>query len=193
MKKIITALAIAGIAVVGVSCNTTANKEKEAALKAQQYTIDSMKMEMAKKQVIDSMNEVAKTQLVIPQMINPVQQAPAVAAKSTRSYTARKRSRTVHHSEPAVAQTSAPVYQAPAETQYTPAVQQAPVEQAPVEQKKKGWSAKAKGAVIGAGAGAIGGAVINKRNRGVGALIGAGVGALGGLGAGAIIDKKNGR
>src|SRR5262245_39753340 len=124
MKKIITVLAVAGIAIAGVSCNTTANKDRDAALKAQQYTIDSMKMEMAKKQVVDSMNEVAKTQMVIPQMINPVQETPAVAAKTTRSYSARSRARrTVHYSQPSysapvnnypVAQTSAPVYQAPA-------------------------------------------------------------------------------
>jgi hypothetical protein len=191
MKKIITALAITGIAIAGVSCNTTANRERDAALKAQQYTIDSMKMEMAKKQVIDSMNEVAKTQMVIPQMINPVvqpvQQAPAVQQKARTHYVAR---RTVHHyngsayREPArnYAQTSAPAYQ---NTQYVS--QQAPVQQ------KRGWSAKAKGAAIGAGVGAVGGALINGRNRGVGALIGAGVGALGGLGTGAVIDKRNGR
>ncbi|HEU0065132.1 MAG TPA: YMGG-like glycine zipper-containing protein, partial [Flavisolibacter sp.] len=39
------------------------------------------------------------------------------------------------------------------------------------------WSPKAKNAVIGAGAGAVIGALVDKKNRGAGALIG---GALGG-------------
>jgi phage tail tape-measure protein len=67
-------------------------------------------------------------------------------------------------------------------------------EQAPVaQQEKKGWSAKAKGAVIGAGAGAVAGAIIHKRQRGVGAVVGGVLGAGAGTGIGAIIDKKNGR
>ena len=59
--------------------------------------------------------------------------------------------------------------------------------------KKKGWSSAAKGAVIGGVAGAAGGAVINKKNRGAGAVIGGVVGAAGGYGIGRTIDKKNGR
>jgi hypothetical protein len=59
--------------------------------------------------------------------------------------------------------------------------------------KKTGWSKTAKGAVIGGVAGAAGGAIINKKNRGAGAVIGGVVGA----GAGAVIgnemDKKDGR
>jgi len=59
------------------------------------------------------------------------------------------------------------------------------VETAQVE-KKKGWSDAAKGAVIGGAAGAIGGAVINGKNRGKGAIIGAVIGAAGGY----VIGKK---
>ncbi|RYZ23084.1 MAG: glycine zipper 2TM domain-containing protein [Chitinophagaceae bacterium] len=59
--------------------------------------------------------------------------------------------------------------------------------------EKKGISKTAKGAIIGGVAGAAGGALINKKNRGAGAIIGGVVGA----GAGAIIgrqaDKKDGR
>lgn len=57
------------------------------------------------------------------------------------------------------------------------------------EQKKKGWSATAKGAVIGAGAGAITGAVVSKK-KGQGAIIGGLAGAAVGAGTGAIIDGK---
>ena len=56
--------------------------------------------------------------------------------------------------------------------------------------KKKGWSNATKGAVIGAGAGAIGGAIISKK-KGLGAVIGGVVGAAGGYIIGKNIDKKN--
>lgn len=52
-------------------------------------------------------------------------------------------------------------------------------------QAQKKWSRQAKDGVIGAGAGAIIGAVVDKNNRGVGALIG---GAVGG-GAGYLYGK----
>lgn len=62
------------------------------------------------------------------------------------------------------------------------------------ETKKKGWSSTAKGAVIGAGAGAITGAAVSKK-KGQGAIIGGLAGAAVGAGTGAIIDdgkkKKN--
>ncbi|MEO7962133.1 MAG: YMGG-like glycine zipper-containing protein [Ginsengibacter sp.] len=59
--------------------------------------------------------------------------------------------------------------------------------------KKQGWSSAAKGAVIGAGAGAIGGAIISKKKPVKGAVIGGVVGAAGGYIIGKDIDKKNGR
>lgn len=58
--------------------------------------------------------------------------------------------------------------------------------------KKKGWSAKAKGAVIGGAAGAVGGALISK-HKGTGALIGGVAGAAGGYIIGNEVDKKNNR
>jgi hypothetical protein len=67
----------------------------------------------------------------------------------------------------------------------------APVAPAAPAKKKgwKGWSHTAKGAVVGAGAGAITGAIVNKdrvKGAAIGTLIGAGVGA----GTGAIVDHK---
>ena len=56
--------------------------------------------------------------------------------------------------------------------------------------KKKGWSDAAKGAVIGGAAGAIGGAIINGKNRGTGAIIGAVIGAAGGYVIGRKRDKN---
>lgn len=57
-------------------------------------------------------------------------------------------------------------------------------------EEKKGWSKAAKGTVIGAGGGAILGAVINKKNRAAGAVIGGVLGAGVGYGLGKVLDKK---
>ncbi len=69
---------------------------------------------------------------------------------------------------------------------------EAPVATTTETEKKKGWSASAKGAAIGAGAGAIGGAIISKK-KGLGAIVGGVVGAAGGYIIGKDIDKKNNR
>ncbi|MCX2474626.1 glycine zipper domain-containing protein [Pedobacter sp. MC2016-05] len=58
--------------------------------------------------------------------------------------------------------------------------------------KKQGWSDGAKGAVIGGAAGAVGGALIDKK-KGRGAIIGGLVGAGGGYLIGRGEDKKSGR
>ncbi len=57
---------------------------------------------------------------------------------------------------------------------------------------KKGWSDAAKGTAIGAGAGAIAGALLDK-NHAQGALIGGVVGAAGGYTIGRAKDRKTGR
>ena len=58
---------------------------------------------------------------------------------------------------------------------------------------KKGWSKAAKATAIGAGAGAVLGAVINKKNRAVGAVIGGVIGGGGGYVIGRGMDKNDGR
>ncbi len=63
---------------------------------------------------------------------------------------------------------------------------QAPAAAAP---KRKRWSGAAKGAVIGAGVGAVTGAVISKK-KGEGAVIGGLAGAGVGAGVGAVLDDK---
>jgi hypothetical protein len=59
--------------------------------------------------------------------------------------------------------------------------------------QKKGWSKAAKATAIGAGAGAVLGAVVHKRNRALGAVIGGVVGGGGGYVIGRSMDKKDGR
>ena len=55
--------------------------------------------------------------------------------------------------------------------------------------KRKGWTGAEKGVLIGAGTGAIAGAIIDKKH-GEGAIIGGLLGAGIGAGTGAIIDKN---
>ena len=62
MKQIISALGIAAITVMA-SCSTGADTATEAAMQAQQKTIDSLELALTRQQVIDSMNEVSKQQL----------------------------------------------------------------------------------------------------------------------------------
>ena len=57
--------------------------------------------------------------------------------------------------------------------------------------EKRGWSKKAKGAVIGAATGAAAGAVINKKNRKAGGVVGGVVGAAAGYGIGRHKDKRD--
>lgn len=56
--------------------------------------------------------------------------------------------------------------------------------------EKKPMSPQAKGAIIGGATGAVGGAIINKKNRAVGAAVGGVVGAGVGFGVGKVIDNK---
>src|SRR5205809_5063497 len=67
------------------------------------------------------------------------------------------------------------------------------VAQYPAKTMKKGWSRKAKGAVIGGGGGAILGAVISKHNRLVGGALGGALGAGLGYVIGNELDRKHGR
>jgi len=65
--------------------------------------------------------------------------------------------------------------------------------EAPVPNKKEGWSKAAKGTAIGGASGAVLGAIISKNKKGQGAVIGAVIGAAGGYVLGRSQDKKDGR
>lgn len=125
------------------ACNTHPDKQ-EATLKAQQKTIDSMRVAMEKQAIVDSMNNVAAAQ---------------------REQEKWEEIEKNEASSPNRAVAAAPAA-APA---------------------KKRWSHTAKGALVGAGTGAITGAIVNKK-RGEGALIGSVIGAGVGAGTGAIVD-----
>jgi len=75
-----------------------------------------------------------------------------------------------------------------------PAYQQASESTAqPTTTEKKGWSDAAKGTAIGAGVGAVTGALIDKDKRLRGAAIGAAVGGAGGYAIGRKKDRESGR
>lgn len=125
----------------------------------------------AKQATIDSMNLVVAEKEAIAEenAVSYVAAAKKTSAARRTSSPRRATSQYASYSEPAVLPT------------------------APVEEKKKGWSNKAKGAVIGGVVGAGAGAVISKEKKVQGAIIGGILGAAGGYGVGAILDKKNGR
>ena len=199
MKNVIAIAAFAGTALFA-SCRSYDPNDADvvrsegaasgtAAQTAQEATIDSLKLELAKQRIVDSMNEVARldkeTTVAARSSVARTASAPRV-----RTSTRTRRASSSNYSNNSYAGSGAAgnSYSQPApvtQTVYEPAP-------APVQQRR-GWSAKAKGAVIGAGTGAVSGAVINKRDRVKGAIIGGVLGAGVGTGVGAILDRKNGR
>lgn len=142
MKKIFAGLAIASVM---TACSNSAS-DRDAELRAKQFTIDSMKAVAAEKEAEARIEE--------------------SKAATTRS-SARRSSGT-----------NTVVYKGYSEPQTVV-----------VREEKKGWSNKAKGAVVGGVVGAVTGAAVSDK-KGKGAVIGGVVGAAGGYGVGAILDKK---
>lgn len=189
MKNVLAIAAFAGTALFA-SCRSYDPNDADvvrndgAAQTAQEATIDSLKLELAKQRIVDSMNEVAR----LDKESTVVASSSARTTSAPRARTRTRRASSSNYSGNSYAAntysqpTSQPVYTQPVYSQPAPAPAQ-----------KRGWSAKAKGAVIGAGTGAISGAVINKRDRVKGGIIGGVLGAGVGTGIGAILDRKNGR
>ena len=118
-------------------------------------------IESAKKATIDSMNTVST---IKQQVVDSMKAVKANRTQQAAPYN--------NETAPAVVNTTDP----------TPAP-------APKKKGWKSWSHTAKGAVVGAGAGAVTGAIVNKdrvKGAAIGTLIGAGVGA----GTGAIVDHS---
>ncbi|WP_414617831.1 YMGG-like glycine zipper-containing protein [Dyadobacter sp. 32] len=128
-------------------------------------------VQQAKQMAVDSMKHVIAKQAVVDSM-------NAVMAEREKEIKA----------EQAQAEQEEKDRQALAVKNETPAA-------APVAKRKKKWNNTAKGAVIGAGTGAVAGAIIHSKKPVEGALIGTVVGAGVGTATGAIVDdskkKKN--
>ncbi len=120
--------------------------------------------------------------------------ATTEAARMMPAANEAKHTKVVTKNEPKVKATPVPVTIPAAPQTKIDTVATQPVvanEPAPAAaEEKKGWSNAAKGAVIGGGAGAIGGAIISKK-KGKGAVIGGVLGAAGGYIIGKSKDKKD--
>ncbi|WP_374165694.1 YMGG-like glycine zipper-containing protein [Arcticibacter sp. MXS-1] len=164
MKALISMLAFATVL---AACNNNAKTTNTQAYK------DSIKKAVQDSIKLDSFQRAevqAKEKARIDSLAEVKAAKKAAAEKaSARSYASRRSSssRTVH-----------------------PVVQSDYYEQ--TQPQKKGWSSAAKGAAIGAGAGAVTGLIVDKKNA-RGAIIGGVVGAGTGYVIGRQHDKKTGR
>jgi hypothetical protein len=197
------------ILIFAVSCALAScgnNDTKQAELQQADKTADSLKMEMAKKATIDSMNAV-----IAAQQGGAAQATPAgneVIEHHTTEYTHHEHDRdgnketTTRNDQATVTNPNTSTNVNTTSTTTTTSAPNTPPTTVTnttstattTANQKPGWSAKAKGAVIGAGAGAITGALLDSKKKGQavkGGVIGGVLGAAAGLGAGAIIDKKN--
>ena len=165
MKKIFLILA------AGISLASCGNNSANQAQADSQRSVDSLKNEMVKQHIIDSMSaaNMAQPQGAGTQEVGTTQSVEALGT---------------HHHSGSTSTTT---------TNNTTTNNTTTTAATPAQKKKKGWSAKADGAIIGAGAGALTGAAVDNKNRGAGAVIGGVIGAAAGVGTGAVIDKKNGR
>jgi len=192
MKRIVLSIAF-GCALM--SCGSNATKQAEAEQTTR--TEDSLKAEIAKKNVIDSMNavnaqanqEVNKERTTTGEGHHSSEHHEQRSGNSSNGGSSNVTTGVNNSSAPQ----SVPIAAQPAQVA-APASAPAPaVTAAPATEEKKGWSAKAKGALIGAGAGAAAGALLDSKKKGQavkGGIMGGIIGGAAGLGAGALIDHK---
>lgn len=171
MKKIMMMISAAYLM---LACGDNSKKEIQD---AKTMAIDSMKMESkitnAKQEVIDSMNLEAK--------VESAKQFTRDSVKDARKPTYYANKKVNKSNSESYVSNSPAVATSPSSS---PAVVNTPV------RRKRKISRPVEGALIGAGVGAISGAIIDKNNRGKGAIIGGVIGAGLGAGTGVVIDNK---
>ncbi len=155
-----------------LACGDNSKKEiQEAKIMA----IDSMKMQAqikdAKQEVIDSMKAEAKIE----------------TAKQFTRDSLKDSKKPKLYSEKRISKSSPESY---VSTSSNSEVGSTPPPVSTSTKRKRRISRPVEGALIGAGVGAISGAIIDKNNRGRGAVVGGVIGAGVGAGAGVIIDNK---
>lgn len=184
-----TFIIIPALALMMLSCKKDDDKAvtDQSALKiaALEQQLEEQKLQSIKQNAIDSMQMI--NELKLPMAIEA---APTAPAKPKVVYI-RERKKPVSEAPAAQAPISTPPIVSDSSTGQG-SIESAPAA-TPEPEKKKGWSNTAKGAVIGAGVGAIGGAVIHKKDRVKGAVIGAVIGGAAGAGTGIILDRKKKR
>ncbi|MCW3465987.1 YMGG-like glycine zipper-containing protein [Chitinophaga nivalis] len=147
----------------------------------QQHTDTATAVENAKRATIDSMNAINTVKQQVIDSMNAIKDN-----KDTRNHFSTAGTNNYYNSRHN--HTTAPQGNS-SEVSQPAAVATATPAPAPAVKKKKGWSHTAKGALVGAGAGAITGAFLNK-DRAKGAIIGSLIGAGTGAATGAIIDHQ---
>jgi hypothetical protein len=163
MKKILLSLAVAGLF---TACkNKTEETNRNMVPLTESYKNNMLSDTAKNTQALNHPKDSIVTTTTVTVTKTPVNEATAVKNKKTAAPVASKSSNATLPSTASV----------PAST----------------VSKKKGWSKAAKGTAIGAGAGAVTGAIIGKNVKG--AVIGGAVGAAGGYIIGRAQDKKDGR
>ena len=158
-----------------------------------QTRLDSMSQAMETQHIIDSTNAASAENSAAP---------GGRRVQETRTHESRTEEHTRSYSGNAPVNNSTPAAQAPAPANYpapAPVVSNAPVQPSAADiaaQKKadhrQELNRAAEGALIGAGAGAIGGAIAGKNDKfkKQDAAIGGGLGAVVGAGAGLLLEKR---
>jgi hypothetical protein len=201
MKMTRYSIIAAVILTIGSGCS---NKEKrEAEIEAaRQAAIDSVNNVVQRERMIDSMNRAGIEDHSVT--VLPPDEAPKADKPQTkpRNTPAKKNEGTAKTPEPKSDPTPTPTTNPGGNAPTTPpstggsgnetaGTETGSAGTGTVEApKKKGVPTAVKGAVIGAGAGAIGGAIIDKKNPGKGAIIGGVIGAGAGAATGIILDKN---
>lgn len=190
MKKLIIYPAL--VLLLG-ACNNNAEKQEEIN-DAQSAAIDTLNSLQERARIEDSLEGTGSMTLSAPQEPEPKAGTPPRKKRSNteNEETAGRPSEDNKQTESTPGQTTAPENTGGAEDNTgvagTGEDEQGTGETG--EKKKKGVNNTVKGAIIGAGAGAVGGAIINKKNPGKGAIIGGVVGAGAGAVTGVILDKN---
>ena len=183
MKKLFIYPAL--VLTLGACYNNKAEKEAEIEM-ATSAAIDTLGNLQERARLEDSLNSVADA------TVSEAPSSPAPTRKPTKKTTPTS------EKEPTAGTPAGTVAPAPSPTPVVAdeggntetAKTEDPATPEPEEKKKKGINNTVKGAIIGAGAGAVGGAIINKKNPGKGAIIGGVVGAGAGAVTGVILDKN---
>lgn len=152
---------IAGFAFVAVLASCGNSDTEAELLRAQQRTIDSLNMVTA-----------IQAQQLDQQKQEEEKESEAAASSAKGSYTSSGKSTATGSKSYASGSPASGTLPTTSTTQ------------------KKGWSNKAKGAVIGGVVGAGTGAIISKDNKWKGGVIGGVLGAGAGYGVGAVLDNK---
>ena len=160
-----------------LACSDNSKKEIQ---QAKMMAIDSMKMQSqikeTKQEVIDSMRIQAQVETARQFTRDSLTNIKKPVANTRKRYNSSQAESFIDKNSNNEAYSTLPSEE--------PIYKPVPVK------KKRRISRPVQGAIIGAGVGAVSGAIINKDNRGKGAVIGGIIGAGVGAGTGIIIDNK---